>query len=238
MLEVSCQQVVVLRHFHRNLVFAVEEGIAQLPYPQGLVGKILILNLTQSTSAEVLGDVFVFDYFSRDKVVVDVEGKREPMNLLYVVQYGEINDKQLLVEIHHLLLVYRVKIYRCAIRDDSLAFAYGLRPVYLVETAMHILHDEGKVVLVVAVEIAQGYDDIKQSSCLYLASCALALNLAGLKDVLVLVFLVNVDGAVNPYRELREEFLVLITFSLSEILFQVACFKVNDFRWLSAEDSV
>ena len=68
-----------------NLILPVEEGIAQVPYPESLVGEIFIFYLLQSAASEVLTNVSAFYLIVANQLIINVHVKREPMFLLYII---------------------------------------------------------------------------------------------------------------------------------------------------------
>ena len=77
----------------------------------------------------------------------------ESVSVADIVQNGEEDDKQFLVEVYLPLLVYGVQIDGAVPLYDGGRGADGTRPVYLIETGMKVFQYKKEKVLVLTVEL-------------------------------------------------------------------------------------
>jgi len=105
MLEVFRKQKVFRLPIHRYFILSVKESITQIPYPQSLICKILVLDLFQTSASQVFLDIGPSQFVGIYQMIMNIDFKRKAMRFTYVVQYREVYDKQFLVKIDHLLFV-------------------------------------------------------------------------------------------------------------------------------------
>ena len=204
-IEVLDQQVFFLLCVDEHLPRLVKERITKPPQFQGFVREILVFDLLQSglTITFQIG----LELLSLDKVKLATYLFGESVGVADIIQYGEEDDQQFLIEVYCSFLVYKVQIDGTVLLYNGGCRADGMRPVYLVEAGMKVFQNEEEKVLVLTVELYQGQQNVQ----IGIAQSALSLAYLGylgmIDDgaVVSLVVLVNHDGPINPYRKLIDE---------------------------------
>ena len=120
------------------------------------------------------------------------------MCLSDVVQYGEKDDEQFLVKVHHFLFVYRVCIYRLALQKYRGSGGDGLLPLDSVESRMDVFGNKCEVILIVFVEVTKGYNHVEQGIVFDLFPLAFALVFLAFENIVVVCLFVYTDGSVYP----------------------------------------
>ena len=92
---------------------------------------------------------------SRNQLIVAVYLYGESIMLIDIIQDGEEDNQQLLVEVYLALLVDRIHIDGTVVLNHSVCPCNSPSPVYLIETCVHVLDDEQEELLVVIVELYQ-----------------------------------------------------------------------------------
>ena len=140
-------------------VGVLEEGIAEIPKLESLVGEILVLYLHQPGlphSTQIL-----LEAFAHYQIVLYVDGGVEAVFLIQVVQNAEEDDKELLVVVCHPFFVDGIQVHHIVILDESWRVADGACPVDFVVTSMQVLDGEEDKIAVSAVEFNERQDDIQ-----------------------------------------------------------------------------
>ena len=76
------------------------------------------------------------------------------MRLLDIVENGEIDNKQLFIEVHNFFLVDGRNINRFSSLNDGRRIRNGFRPLNFIIPRMQILCNKGEIILIVLIEIS------------------------------------------------------------------------------------
>ena len=134
----------------------------------------------------------------------------EAVSFADIIQDGIEDNQELFIKIDLLFPVDRLGINRAVFADDGSRGGYGFRPMNAVVTGMDVLQDEEDKILVVLVEVDERQQDIEE--------CVVDLSVTFTEARYFLVIdnavsggiVVNLDGAVNPDRELIDEVFLLL----------------------------
>lgn len=134
----------------------------------------------------------------------------EAVSFADIIQDGIEDNQELFIEIDLLFPVDRLGINRAVFADDGSRCGYGFRPMNAVVTGMDVLQDEEDEILVMLVEVDESQQDIEE--------CVIDLSVTFTDTCYFLVIdnavsggiVVNLDGAVNPDRELIDEVFLLL----------------------------
>ena len=132
------------------------------------------------------------------------------MRFSYVVQYRKVDDKQFLVKIDHLLFVDGFNIDWSIALYKSLRRCYSFGPVDSVITGMHIFYNEGKIILIVPIEVTECDYYIQQSIVLLFPASAFCLVFLAFKYIVIMCLFIYTDSSVNPYRKCGKKLLVFL----------------------------
>lgn len=134
----------------------------------------------------------------------------EAVSFADIIQDGIEDNQELFIEIDLLFPVDRVGINRAVFADDGSRCGYGFRPMNAVVTGMDVLQDEEDEILVVLVEVDEGQQNIEKGvvdlSVTFTETCYFLVIDNAVSGGIV----VNLDGAVNPDRELIDEVFLLL----------------------------
>ena len=129
---------------------------------------------------------------------------------VHIVQDGEEDDEQFLIEVHLPPLVDRVQIDRNIFLHHRLTFADGARPVDLVEARVQVAQHEEKEVLIVAVELLQRQQDIKEGVALLQPPVRHVLHQLLLHHIaLGMSVTKHNNGPIHPHGQLIDKVILL-----------------------------
>ena len=134
----------------------------------------------------------------------------EAVSFADIIQDGIEDNQEFFIKINLLFPVDRMGINRAVFADDGTRGGYGLRPMNAVVTGMDVLQDEEDEILVMLVEVDESQQNIEE--------CVVDLSVTFTEARYFLVIdnavsggiVVNLDGAVNPDRELIDEVFLLL----------------------------
>ena len=134
----------------------------------------------------------------------------EAVSFADTIQDGIEDNQELFIEVDLLFPVDRLGINRAVFADDGSRCGYGFRPMNAVVTGMDVLQDEEDEILVMLVEVDESQQNIEE--------CVVDLSVTFTEARYFLVIdnavsggiVVNLDGAVNPDRELIDEVFLLL----------------------------
>ena len=146
------------------------------------------------------------------QLIVAVDGYREAIMFMNVVQDREEDDEQFLVEVYLSFLVDRIHIYGAIVLHNGWCSSYRARPIYLVEASMHVLDDEHEELLVVLAELYHRQQDVEECVVSLLAPFVHLSHLLVIdyRGVVALVVVEHDYGSINPYREVIDKALLLV----------------------------
>ena len=134
----------------------------------------------------------------------------EAVSFADIIQDGIEDNQELFIEIDLLFSVDRLGINRAVFADDGSRCGYGFRPMNAVVTGMDVLQDEEDEILVVLIEVDESQQDIEEGvvdlSVTFTETCYFLVIDNAVSGGIV----VNLDGAVNPDRELIDEVFLLL----------------------------
>ena len=134
----------------------------------------------------------------------------ETISFADIVQDGIEDNQELFIEVYLLFPVNRIRINRAVFADDGSRGGNGFRPMNAVVTGMDVLQDEEDEILVMLVEVDESQQDIKEGvidlSVTFTEICYFLVIDNAVSGGIV----VNLDGAVNPDRELIDEVFLLL----------------------------
>ena len=202
--ETLDEQILVLRRVDLQAVGHVEEGHAEIPELDGCVGEILVFYLTEAHGAVAVP--VALEFRAGDEREAELYFRAEAVAVGYVLQYREVDDDQLLVEVYLPLLVDGVEIDGLAPLDNGVGAGYGLLPVDFVEARVEVFQYEGEILLILLVEADEGEDNVEQRlGGLALSPVARVFNRLVKNDGVLVRVVENDDSAVDPHGELVDE---------------------------------
>ena len=134
----------------------------------------------------------------------------EAVSFADIIQDGIEDNQEFFIKINLLFPVDRMGINRAVLADDGTRGGYGFRPMNAVVTGMDVLQDEEDEILVVLVEVDERQQNIEEGvvdlSVTFTETCYFLVIDNAVSGGIV----VNLDGAVNPDRELIDEVFLLL----------------------------
>lgn len=134
----------------------------------------------------------------------------EAVSFADIIQDGIEDNQELFIEIDLLFPVDRLGINRAVFADDGSRGGYGFRPMNAVVTGMDVLQDEEDKILVVLVEVDESQKDIEEGVIDLSVTFTEARYFLVIDNAVSGGIVVNLDGAVNPDRELIDEVFLLL----------------------------
>ena len=230
-LEVLRQQELLLVGLDANLVMMIEEGKAQFPQPKRKIRKILALDLPQSNPSRTRKEVPKLHICHRSES--GIFQRLESELLSDVLKDRVIDAKQFIVEINLAPLIDGINIDRCLSGPKYGRLRDRPSPINLVQSAMTISERREDEVAVFLLKIEQGQDDVQER--MTLLECAASherhkttIDRTTLLFVVLILAVVQLNGAINPYGEFAYE---LTVFGLEEI-FAVVILDVRIYNLL------
>ena len=135
---------------------------------------------------------------------------REAVSFADIIQDGIEDNQEFFIEIDLLFSVDRLGINRAVFADDGPRGGYGFRPMNAVVTGMDVLQDEEDKILVVLVEVDESQQDIEEGVIDLSVTFTEARYFLVIDNAVSCGIVVNLDGAVNPDRELIDEVFLLL----------------------------
>lgn len=127
-----------------------------------------------------------------------------------IIQDGIEDNQEFFIEIDLLFPVDRMGINRAVFADDGSRCGYGFRPMNAVVTGMDVLQDEEDEILVMLVEVDERQQDIEEGVVDLSVTFTEARYFLVIDNAVSGGIVVNLDGAVNPDRELIDEVFLLL----------------------------
>lgn len=81
-----------------------------------------------------------FKFLTGYQLILAVNFFWETIDITYIIQYGEENNKQLFIKVYLSFLVYRIKIDGLPVLYDCIGGCNSTGPVYFVQTAVLVLY--------------------------------------------------------------------------------------------------
>lgn len=134
----------------------------------------------------------------------------EAVSFADIIQDGIEDNQELFIEIDLLFSVDRLGINRAVFADDGPRCGYGFRPMNAVVTGMDVLQDEEDEILVVLIEVDESQQDIEEGVVDLSVTFTEARYFLMIDNAVSGGIVVNLDGAVNPDRELIDEVFLLL----------------------------
>lgn len=134
----------------------------------------------------------------------------ETISFADIIQDGIEDNQEFFIKINLLLPVDRIGVNRTVFADNGSCGRYSLRPMNAVVTRMDVLQDEENEILIMLVEVYESQQDIEECIVDLSGTFAKTCYFLVIDDTVSGGIVVNLNGAVNPDRELIDEvFLVL-----------------------------
>ena len=116
--EVFHQQIFSFVRADKDLSAFFEEGVAEVPELESLVGEVFIFDLVQSSFSESVE--IGFKAFARDELILAADFFREAVGVSHVVQDGEEDDEQFFVKIEVSFFIHGLEIDGLSLLHDGL----------------------------------------------------------------------------------------------------------------------
>ena len=94
-----------------------------------------------------------FKFLTGYQLILAVNFFWETIDITYIIQYGEENNKQLFIKVYLSFLVYRIKIDGLPVLYDCIGGCNSTGSVYFVQTAVLVLYYKENKVSVITIEL-------------------------------------------------------------------------------------
>lgn len=134
----------------------------------------------------------------------------EAVSFADIIQDGIEDNQEFFIKINLLFPVDRMGINRAVFADDGSRCGYGFRPMNAVVTGMDVLQNEEDEILVVLIEVDESQQNIEEGVVDLSVTFTEARYFLVIDNAVSGGIVVNLDGAVNPDRELIDEVFLLL----------------------------